>query len=615
MKRKILSLVLCGCLVAGMFPAVALAEDSQGTSTATPVVTAETTRETPTSGQCGDNLTWNYDEASKTLTISGTGDMWDYGGPDNYAPWPYASVLHIEDGVTSIGANAFFYCNFTEVVLPDSITSIGNAAFIQCEKLNSIVIPDSVTSIGRLAFDSCISLNNIELPSGITSIGESTFGHCSSLSSITIPDSVVSIGEYAFQRCSALEAITIPNSVTSIGLRAFDSCIELKRIEIPNSVTSMGNGVFWDCLRLEQVILPNQITTLSRSTFWNCFELTEVTIPSSVESIEASAFMSCSSLDHITIPSTVHYIGDRAFSQCYSLTDIVIPSSVNSMGYGAFLECSNLKEITLPASVTAIAENTFANCTSLTTVNFTGTQEQWQAIAIDENGNDALTSATIHYSHGAEVPTPEPTPTPAPTQNPEETTPPTTGGETTTPDKVDVTVSGDKAEATVGGVDIVLGNAGKVFEDGTVVTVEKITQGTIYDTVKKALEKVVAKMDNTAIFEFTATKDGKPVQPGGSLSVTFDIPKNLTASNLKMFYVSEDGKYEEVQITVDTKANTVTATLTHFSTYVLANVAPAANDGNGVPQTGDTSALTLYVCVLAMSMAGLTILLVNKRRA
>ena len=285
------------------------------------------------------------------------------------------------------------------------------------------------------------------------------------------------------------------------------------------------------------------------------------------------------------------------------------------MGYGAFLECSNLKEITLPASVTAIAENTFANCTSLTTVNFTGTQEQWQAIAIDENGNDALTSATIHYSHGAEVPTPEPTPTPAPTQNPEETTPPTTGGETTTPDKVDVTVSGDKAEATVGGVDIVLGNAGKVFEDGTVVTVEKITQGTIYDTVKKALEKVVAKMDNTAIFEFTATKDGKPVQPGGSLSVTFDIPKNLTASNLKMFYVSEDGKYEEVQITVDTKANTVTATLTHFSTYVLANVAPAANDGNGVPQTGDTSALTLYVCVLAMSMAGLTILLVNKRRA
>ncbi|MBP9995368.1 MAG: hypothetical protein KBT67_10640 [bacterium] len=29
------------------------------------------------SGQCGDNLTWNFDEGSRTLTVSGTGDMWD----------------------------------------------------------------------------------------------------------------------------------------------------------------------------------------------------------------------------------------------------------------------------------------------------------------------------------------------------------------------------------------------------------------------------------------------------------------------------------------------------------------------------------------------------------
>ena len=85
----------------------------------------------------------------------------------------------------------------------------------------------------------------------------------------------------------------------------------------------------------------------------------------------------------------------------------------------------------------------------------------------------------------------------------------------------------------------------------------------------------------------------------------------MTATNLKMFYVSTDGKYEEVKITVDTKAGTVTANLTHFSTYVLANVAAADADA---PQTGDNSALTVYVCVLAMAMAGLTMLLVNKRK-
>lgn len=30
-------------------------------------------------GTCGDNLTWTFDEASGMLTISGTGDMYDYG--------------------------------------------------------------------------------------------------------------------------------------------------------------------------------------------------------------------------------------------------------------------------------------------------------------------------------------------------------------------------------------------------------------------------------------------------------------------------------------------------------------------------------------------------------
>ena len=61
--------------------------------------------------------------------------------------------------------------------------------------------------------------------------------------------------------------------------------------------------------------------------------------------------------------------------------------------------------------------------------------------------------------------------------------------------------------------------------------------------------------------------------------------------------------------------DTVTANLPHFSTYVLANVAPVSGGNSNVPQTGDHSALALYVCVLVMAMAGMTILVVNKRKA
>ena len=39
-----------------------------------------------TSGQCGDNLDWSFDEESGTLTITGSGEMYDYSFYDA-VPW------------------------------------------------------------------------------------------------------------------------------------------------------------------------------------------------------------------------------------------------------------------------------------------------------------------------------------------------------------------------------------------------------------------------------------------------------------------------------------------------------------------------------------------------
>jgi hypothetical protein len=43
-------------------------------------------------------------------------------------------------------------------VIPDSITSIGANAFSYCNSLASIVIPDSITSIGANAFSYCYGM-------------------------------------------------------------------------------------------------------------------------------------------------------------------------------------------------------------------------------------------------------------------------------------------------------------------------------------------------------------------------------------------------------------------------------------------------------------------------
>lgn len=93
------------------------------------------------SGTCGDNLTWTLDN-NGTLTISGTGDMEDYSYSYDvpwYSPRLLIESVVIENGVTSIGSNAFYYCS----------------------SLTSVTIPDSVTSIGEYAFHNCINLKNV----------------------------------------------------------------------------------------------------------------------------------------------------------------------------------------------------------------------------------------------------------------------------------------------------------------------------------------------------------------------------------------------------------------------------------------------------------------------
>lgn len=90
------------------------------------------------SGECGKNLTWTYVEATRTLTISGYGEMNYYTNYSSYAPWRnnYQNKLEtviIEDGVTSIGSCAFYgRIGLTSIEIPNSVTSIGDYAFSGC---------------------------------------------------------------------------------------------------------------------------------------------------------------------------------------------------------------------------------------------------------------------------------------------------------------------------------------------------------------------------------------------------------------------------------------------------------------------------------------------------
>ncbi len=204
-------------------------------------------------GRCGDSITWALDD-SGNLTLSGSGEMWDYNEND----LPFRSLriktVTIGDGITSIGNSAFQGCSgLTELTLPNSITSIWEGAFCGCSGLTEQTLPNSVKNIGNSAFEGCSGLTELTLPSSVTSIGESAFQGCSGLTKLTLPNSVTSIGESAFRGCRGLTELTLPNSITSIGDYAFYSCRGLTELTLSNSLTSIGKYAFKGCIGLEKI--------------------------------------------------------------------------------------------------------------------------------------------------------------------------------------------------------------------------------------------------------------------------------------------------------------------------------------------------------------------------
>ena len=150
-----------------------------------------------------DKTSWSLKDG--VLTISSSKGMQDWASV-KAVPW-FAQREQIK-----------------KVVIEDGITSIGSNAFNGCVNLTKVEIPDSVTTIGDMAFAGCTSLVSIDLPAAISEIQYGVFRGCTSLARITIPDTVTAIVYYSFTNCTNLSVVDVPQSVKSIGVSAFNGC-------------------------------------------------------------------------------------------------------------------------------------------------------------------------------------------------------------------------------------------------------------------------------------------------------------------------------------------------------------------------------------------------------
>ena len=155
-------------------------------------------------GVCGDSASWRL-TADGVLTVSGTGAMTDYPSNDS-APW-YDDRLSVR-----------------EVVIEDGITSVGNNAFANYPEVTAVTLPDSVTVIGTNAFAYCRGVREVKLPAALTSIGVQAFGGCG-LSSVTVPETVTEIGDHAFSGCADLKMIRFLGAPPEMAANVFFNVI------------------------------------------------------------------------------------------------------------------------------------------------------------------------------------------------------------------------------------------------------------------------------------------------------------------------------------------------------------------------------------------------------
>ena len=359
-------------------------------------------------GACGENVNWVM-TLDGTLTISGTGEMADYSGSDNFVPWAaaqeYIQSVVIESGVTSICSGAFHGCTvLTSVTIPGSVTDIGGSAFEGCTGLTRVVLPHGVTSIGMYAFDRCSALTDVTIPNSVTMIGDGAFYGCTGLANVTIPDGVTTIGDDTFAYCDALTSVIIPDSVTSIGYRAFYTCKALTSVTIPGGVTKIGDNAFYGCNALTDIYYGGYgIDWLKAGGGHDrAPENAAVHFKDGLYGKGACG----ENVDWVmTAGGTLTISGTGAMADCEwnsapwaracsEITSIVIGDGVTGIGNNAFQYCSSLTGAAIPGSVTAIGSSVFYGCDALTDIYYGGYGMDW----LEVYGHDQIPdSATVHY--------------------------------------------------------------------------------------------------------------------------------------------------------------------------------------------------------------------------
>lgn len=436
---------------------------------------------TTASGTCGDNLRWNLE--NQVLTISGTGDMYNYDGYS--ADWQICRDeivnIVIESGVTSIGQSAFYGLpNVIDIVIPDSITWIGYEAFQMCQSLQTIHIPQdakidfgSITKLCSVPFCGCRKLDKIIVDESnpyYTSIdgvlydkGVQTLLRVpeGKMGELRVPEGVKTIADNAFDQHRAgnkedfdyiLNKIYVPSTVNSLPCtgKLTDGSWPIRAGEIEvdanNSTYCTKDGlllskdetILFQCSngKIGTVEIPDTVLKICNNAFEFCFDVSGLRIPkNAVFYNRDDIFASLTEVYGLSFFNLLEQVEvEDGHPQLSTMEGNVYTPDKSQL---LFFMNRNMKDFSIPKAVKKIGLDVFThtngNNYALTDIYYHGTAEEFRAL-FDVKDNewytfDPLEGTSIILHCNSDEPTPSPTPstTPSPTPIPTASSTPSPG--------------------------------------------------------------------------------------------------------------------------------------------------------------------------------------------
>ncbi len=347
--KRFISLLLALVLCVGMLPMTASAAGS--------------------SGSCGYDATWKFDSTTGELTVSGTGDMFDYS-TTKAAPW-------------------FDFAGQIKKVVVNGV-GIGNYAFSDCNNLTTVKLSGDVNKIGDYAFWYCGNITTINLR-GATKVGKCAFVGCGKLQEVFFYSGSLQVtngtNEYASFDAETATLYTVrPQNLSGYTSGTWNG-YTLKPLEECNKC---GDSLTWSVSKIENAQVNGDAYKLVISGTGDMYDFggTDNQHWRKYNQHYHSG-NGCGFGDYITeivIESGVTHIGSSAFAAFCEVEKIVIPEGVTSIGAFAFQYYTSITEVELPLSLATIdgQGNTTSN------VKYCGCVHQWNKI--DGNGKNAWTS-------------------------------------------------------------------------------------------------------------------------------------------------------------------------------------------------------------------------------